>query len=92
MPTNIEAGEDAGSTVKLDGARFIRWHFKDCTFTYEGGPMPVFEACTFEGYNQIKFGGPAADTIDTLRALDPVMPGLMDNLLRTAVVPPALRN
>ena len=76
-------GRTEGGTITLDGAVYKRWAFHDCVFLYNGGPKPVFEACVFSGYNELKLAdGPAADTIETLRMLDQIMPGLLDALLR----------
>jgi hypothetical protein len=39
----------AHSDVEVDGNRYERCTFKHCTFVYQGGPLPQFSHCSFEG-------------------------------------------
>ena len=37
------------SDVEVDGNSYERCTFKHCTFVYQGGPLPQFSHCSFEG-------------------------------------------
>ena len=39
----------AHSDVEVDGNSYERCTFKHCTFVYQGGPLPQFSHCSFEG-------------------------------------------
>lgn len=69
MDSELHTDESySGMPVELDGRHFVRCRFENCELRYGGGPMPLFERCSFvrPGFH---FYGAAENVIATLRML-----------------------
>ena len=55
-----------GQTVELDGNRYTRCKFTNCTIVYGGGAIPVLAHCDFKGETW-RFEGAAERTLILLQ-------------------------
>jgi hypothetical protein len=56
-----------GQRVDLDGNRYTRCNFTNCTIVYSGGDIPILSHCNFYSENW-RFEGPAERTLTLLQA------------------------
>ena len=54
--------------VQIDGEEFLDCEFRNARMEYAGGPVPVFEGCTFDS-NQWRFSGQAGRAMELIRFL-----------------------
>ncbi|SDU48310.1 hypothetical protein [Stappia sp. ES.058] len=58
-----------GEDIVLDGGVFRDCRFNACRLHYDGGMLPVLTGCHFDDCSWL-FGGPAANTLSILSALN----------------------
>jgi hypothetical protein len=82
-----------GEDILLDGGVFRDCRFEACRLHYDGGTIPVLSGCHFADCGWL-FGGPAANTLSMLSALnrggfDGVVERTLDAIRSGAVAMPA---
>jgi hypothetical protein len=58
----------AQQNVIVDGNRYVGCTFSNCGLVYDGGELPVFDRCTFQGIS-VQLGGSALTTVRYLSGL-----------------------
>jgi hypothetical protein len=64
----IEKETFTGGTVAVDGVQFKGCTFEDVALLYNGGEVPSFTNCQFDGVS-LQFGSEAANTLKFLSAV-----------------------
>jgi hypothetical protein len=82
MTQEKDPWEDVGITIEIDGREYKGWTFRDCTFVYRGGAVPVFEDCKFVGKSVLEIKDAAACTLLTLNLFELALPGVMRQFLK----------
>jgi hypothetical protein len=62
----VESGKTfEGTSLAVDGRRFVNCRFINVALTYGGGGLPIFDNCRFEGI-RLQFDDQAANTLEYL--------------------------
>lgn len=75
-------GREFEGRVPVDGHQFVACTFEKVALVYSGGPPPSFRGCIFRDW-RFTFEGPAANTVNFLRAMAPKTSGLSDVIRQT---------
>jgi len=77
MTAEFSGSTFKGSRQPVDGFKFDRCTFDDCTLVYSGGEIPAFVKCSFTD-TQFEFEGAAARTLVLLQAMSEPGSGLQE--------------
>lgn len=75
MAGEITGSVLSGTRLTVDGFKFDRCRFEQCTLVYSGGEIPAFVNCSFAD-SQFEFEGAAGRTLVLLQAMSEPGSGL----------------